>query len=59
MLNIHWEDWYWAEAPILWPIDAKSQLIGEKNPDAVKDCGQEKKETAEDELVRFHCQLNR
>ena len=30
-----------------------------KNPDAVKDCGQEKKGTAKDELVRFHCQLNR
>ena len=25
-----------AEAPILWPTDAKSQLIG-KNPDAGKD----------------------
>ena len=31
----------------------------EKNPDAVKDCGQEKKGTAEDELVRLYCQLNR
>ena len=25
-----------AEAPILWPLDAKSQLIG-KDPDAEKD----------------------
>ena len=25
-----------AEAPILWPLDARSQLIG-KDPDAMKD----------------------
>ena len=25
-----------AEAPVLWPLDAKSQLTG-KDPDAVKD----------------------
>ena len=31
-----------AEAPIFWPRDAKSQLIG-KNPDAGKDWGQEKR----------------
>ena len=31
-----------AEAPILWPPDAKSQFIG-KDPDAGKDCGQEEK----------------
>ena len=31
-----------AEAPILWPLDAKSQLIG-KDPDAGKDWGQEEK----------------
>ena len=30
-----------AEAPILWPPDAKSQLIG-KEPDAGKDWRQEK-----------------
>ena len=30
-----------AEAPILWPPDAKSQLSG-KDPDAGKDWGQEK-----------------
>ena len=34
-----------AEAPILWPPDAKSQLIG-KDPDAGKDWGQEEKVTA-------------
>ena len=31
-----------AEAPILWPSDVKSQLIG-KDPDAGKDGGQEEK----------------
>ena len=39
-----------AEAPILWPPDAKSQFIG-KDPDAEKDWGQEEKGTAEDEMV--------
>ena len=39
-----------AEAPILWPPDAKSWLIG-KDPDAGKDWGQEKGVT-EDETVR-------
>ena len=31
-----------AEAPVLWPPDAKSQFIG-KDPDAGKDWGQEEK----------------
>ena len=31
-----------AEAPILWPLDANSQLMG-KDPDAGKDWGQEEK----------------
>ena len=39
-----------AKAPTLWLLDAKSQLIG-KYPDAGKDWGQEKKGTAEDEMV--------
>ena len=39
-----------AEAPILWPPDAKSQLI-RKDPDAGKDWGQEEKGTTEDEMV--------
>ena len=38
-----------VEAPILWPYDAKSQLIG-KDPDAGKDWRQEK-EMAEDKMV--------
>ena len=40
-----------AEAPILWPPDVKSQLIG-KDPDAGKDCGQEEKGETENEMVR-------
>ena len=39
-----------AEAPILQPSDAKSQLIG-KDPDAGKEVGQ-KKGVAVDEMVR-------
>ena len=41
-----------AEAPILWPPDAKSWLIW-KDPDAGKDWGQ-KKGTTEDEMVGWH-----
>ena len=33
-MNIHWTDAK-AEIPILWPPDAKNQLIG-KDPDAGK-----------------------
>ena len=39
-----------AEAPILWPPDSKSQLIG-KDPDAGKDWWQKDKGVAEDEMV--------
>ena len=42
-----------AEAPILWRPDAKSRLTG-KEPDAGKDCGQEKKEPKEDEMVGWY-----
>ena len=45
-----------AEAPILWPPDPKSWLIGE-DPDAGKDWGQEKGVT-EDEMVGWHHPLN-
>ena len=38
-----------AEAPILWPPDAKNQLIG-KDPDAGKDSRQEKG-TTEDKMI--------
>ena len=39
-----------AEAPILWPPDAKSWLI-RNDPDAGKDWGQEEKRVTEDEMV--------
>ena len=42
-----------AEAPILWPPDAKSQLIG-KDPDAGKDWRQETKGTTKEEMARWH-----
>ena len=46
-----------AEAPILWPPDARSRLIG-KDPDAGKDWRQEKKGTTEEEVVGWHHRLN-
>ena len=46
-----------AEAPMLWPLDAKSWLIG-KDPDAEKDWRQKEKRVAEDEMVGWHHQLN-
>ena len=39
-----------TEAPVLWPPDAKSWLIG-KDPDAEKDWRQKEKGVAEDEMV--------
>ena len=42
-----------AEAPILWPPDMKSRLIG-KYPDAGKDGRWEEKGTTEDEMVGWH-----
>ena len=44
-----------AEAPVLWPPDAKSQLLG-KDPDAGKDSGE--KGATEDEKVGWHHWLN-
>jgi len=46
-----------AETLILWPPDAKSQLIG-KDPDAGKNRRQEEKGTTEDEIVGWHHWLN-
>ena len=46
-----------AEAPIFWPPDVKSQLIG-KDPDSGKDWRQEEKGTTEDKIVGWHHQLN-
>ena len=42
-----------AEAPILWPPVAKSQIIG-KDPDARRDRRQEDKGMTEDEMVGWH-----
>ena len=46
-----------AEAPILWPPDAKNWLTG-KDPDAGKDWRQEEKGTTEDEMVGWHHRLD-
>ena len=46
-----------AEAPIFWPPDAKSWLIG-KDPDAGKDWRQEEKGVTEDEMAGWHHQLD-
>ena len=46
-----------AEAPILWPPDAKSWLIA-KGPGAGKDWRQEEKGTTEDEVVGWHHRLD-
>ena len=45
------------EAPIFWPPDGKSQLMG-KDPDVGKDPGQEEKGVTEDEMVGWHHQFN-
>ena len=47
-----------AEASILWPPDAKSQLIG-KDLEARKEWGPEGKEVTENEMVRCHHWLSR
>ena len=46
-----------TKTPILWPPDAKSWIIW-KHPDAVKDWGQEKERTTEDEMVGWHHRLD-
>ena len=47
-----------TEAPILWPPDAKKQLI-RKEPNAGKDWGKEEKGMTEDEMVGWHHRLYR
>ena len=56
-LNIHWSTDSEADAPIHWPPDVKSWLIG-KDPDAGKNWRQEEKGATEDEMVRWHHGLN-
>ena len=46
-----------AEAPILWPPDGKSQVIGKDTADG-KDLGQEEKRETEDKMVGWHHWLN-
>ena len=46
------------EAPVLWPPDEKSQLIG-KDPDGGKDWRWEEKGVTEDEMVGWQYWLNR
>ena len=46
-----------AETQILWPCNAKNQLIG-KDPDAGRDWEQEEKGTTEDEVAGWHHQLD-
>ena len=46
-----------AEAPILWPPNAKCQFM-RKDPNARKNWGQKKKEGTEDKMVRWHHRLN-
>ena len=46
-----------AGAPILWPPDAKSLLIG-KDPDAGNHWGKEEKWATEDKMVGWHHWLN-
>ena len=52
--------WRWgipeAEAPIFWPHDVKSPVVG-KDPEAGKDG--RKKGMAEDEMAGWHHQLSR
>ena len=46
-----------AEAPIIWPPDAKSRLTG-KDPDARKYWGQEEKGATKDEMIGWHHRIN-
>ena len=46
-----------AEASVLWPPDAKSQLPG-KHLDAGKGCGHQEKGMTEDDMVGWHHQLS-
>ena len=46
-----------AEAPILWPPDAKSRFTG-KDSTVGRDSGRKEKQVTEDEMVGWHPQLN-
>ena len=46
-----------AETPVLWPLHAKSKLIGKDSDDGM-DCRQEEKGTTEDEMAGWHPRLD-
>ena len=46
-----------AEAPLIWPLDVKSRVIG-KDPGAGKDRRQEEKEMADNEMVGWDHRLD-
>ena len=46
-----------AETPVLWPLDANTQLIG-KDSDAGRAWRQEEKATTEDEKAGWHHRLD-
>ena len=46
-----------VETPVLWPLHAKSWLIG-KDSDAGRDLGQEEKGMTEDEMAAWHHRLD-
>src|SRR5574340_715450 len=46
-----------AETPVLYPLDAKSRVIG-KDSDPGRDWGQEEKGTTEDEMAEWHLRLD-
>ena len=63
---VHSEDQPWdffgrndakAETPVLWPLHAKSGLIG-KDSDSGRDWGKEEKGTTKDEMAGWHHSLN-
>ena len=54
-MNTHWKDWCWSGSSNT--LDAKNWLSG-KDPDAGKDCRQEKKGTTEYEMFGWHHQLD-
>ena len=53
MVKLNYEIIFEVEAPILWPPDAKSWLIG-KDPDTGRDWGQEENRETEDEMAGWH-----
>ena len=57
VLNIHWKYWCWSWTSILWPFDARGQLIG-KDSDAGEYWRKEEKWATEHKTVGWHHWLN-